>query len=666
MSEAQEILSVTVDDSAAQAGLKRIGDGLDAVAKKAGAAGEAVDGFKTSTDAANDTTTKTVPRLREVDGEYERLLKRIPGTTEALAKFNQIQARASADLASGRISAAAYAQVLDTMSAKYVNAAKATTQASAAMEAANRSTGNWRTAMQQAGYQAGDFFTQVSMGGNAVTAFTVQFGQLAGAFGPAGAVIGAVATVVGVLAMSLGGVKTAAEAAKDAQDALSRVMSESAGSVEELTAKYKSLSDAQRVFERINVTTALAKQTDALNAYKTDVLGVFKEIDTYTTQTENVLRNSNWSIGGGATDEEIRLSQATLKMATAFKDFRKTGDVVALANDLTALRGEAYDLGFNLDDMLQRFIPIATKAKDTAEAVDRLRSALKALSGDTSAASGALKDQEKTIDAARKSLDDRAKLYGAEAAALRGNAGALDAYNREKVRAEEYAKSYADAVKTGVGETDAAAKATEMAGKAVEVFNQKLAASAAQKADGKATRAAEAEAKAYQTVVDKLGAEVVGQEAKAKAVLGGAAAVAEANIHEQTALALIQAKTKAGTEEAKVIEDLIRRRAEAAKIEGENKTIKDLEARSKLLEEQYSLFQQMNTSSDEALALLKAQDEWAKRYGETTSDNYRKFISLTDQTFLLQQQIERAGDAWVSIDDEAGDAFAAAVREIVE
>jgi len=664
MSESQEIISLTVDDSGALGGLKRIGEGLDAVGKKADAAGQSVEGFTKANDNAGGTSARTVPRLREVDGEYERLLKRIPGTTEALEKFNKIQARAAADLASGRISAAAYSQVLDTMSAKYVNAAKATTQAAAALEAAHRSVGNWRTAMQQAGYQVGDFFTQVQMGGNAVTAFTVQFGQLAGSFGPMGSVLGAAATIVGVLAKSLGTFATTADAARTAQEALSSVISESVGSVEELTAKYKSLTDAQRVFERINVTTALAKQTDALNAYKSDVLSVFKEIDAYTTQTENVLRNSNWSIGGGATDEEIRLSQATLKMATAFKDFRKTGDVVALANDLTALRGEAYDLGFNLDDMLQRFIPIATKAKDASEAIERLRSAMRALSGDTSAASGALKDQEKTIDAARKSLDDRAKLYGAESAALKGNAAALDAYNREKVRAEEYVKSYADAVKTGVGETDAAAKAAEMAGKAVEVFNQKLAASTAQKADGKATRAAEAEANAYRNVVDKLGAEVVGQEAKAKAVLGGAAAVAEANIHEQTALALIQAKTKAGTDEAKVIEDLIRRRAEAATLEKENAAFKSARQDLDYAKTELSLVGQTDTARDRILGHMKDEQRALEIFKSTTSDAALEWMKMQEDIRGAKSEIDRVQDDWCEIEGEAGAAFATMVEEI--
>lgn len=211
MSEVQEILTLTVDDSAATTGLKKIEAGLNSVADTADATARAVNDFGKSTDEAGTTSEKTVPRLKEVDRAYEAMLKRIPGTTEALQRFSQIQAPASADMASGRIGEAAYNTILEQASAKYVSGAEASAKAVAAQTSAlgayknatdgearslttfhsatttaTAGTGNWKAAIGQAGFQLQDFFTQVSMGGNVLQAATVQGAQLAGIFGPTG------------------------------------------------------------------------------------------------------------------------------------------------------------------------------------------------------------------------------------------------------------------------------------------------------------------------------------------------------------------------------------------------------------------------------------------------------------------------------------------------
>lgn len=66
-------------------------------------------------------------------------------------------------------------------------------------------------AAQQAGYQVGDFATQVASGGNPIVALTQQGAQLLGMFGPWGAVLGAAGAIVGALAISLGGASDEAE-----------------------------------------------------------------------------------------------------------------------------------------------------------------------------------------------------------------------------------------------------------------------------------------------------------------------------------------------------------------------------------------------------------------------------------------------------------------------
>lgn len=68
-------------------------------------------------------------------------------------------------------------------------------------------------ALQQAGYQVGDFAVQLSGGQNAMQAFAQQGSQLAGIFGPMGAVIGAAIAIFGGVAAA---VQRAKKAAADA------------------------------------------------------------------------------------------------------------------------------------------------------------------------------------------------------------------------------------------------------------------------------------------------------------------------------------------------------------------------------------------------------------------------------------------------------------------
>lgn len=80
-------------------------------------------------------------------------------------------------------------------------------------------------ALQQAGYQVGDFAVQVANGTSKMQAFGQQGAQFAGVFGPAGAVIGAVIAVVSAVAVAMeksaGKAKTLSEATSDLSDAFS-------------------------------------------------------------------------------------------------------------------------------------------------------------------------------------------------------------------------------------------------------------------------------------------------------------------------------------------------------------------------------------------------------------------------------------------------------------
>jgi hypothetical protein len=80
-------------------------------------------------------------------------------------------------------------------------------------------------ALQQAGYQIGDFAVQLSGGQNALQAFGQQGSQLAGAFGPMGAVVGAGIAIFAAIGVAIGKAAGAAKGAipefKDLSDATS-------------------------------------------------------------------------------------------------------------------------------------------------------------------------------------------------------------------------------------------------------------------------------------------------------------------------------------------------------------------------------------------------------------------------------------------------------------
>ncbi|MEY6764121.1 tail protein (tape measure) [Kluyvera ascorbata] len=120
---------------------------------------------------------------------------------------------------------------------------------------------NWKSSMQQAGYQVQDFIVQVQGGQSALVAFSQQGSQLAGAFGPGGAVVGAIialsTVVAGTLVASLSNGKSAVDSLKDAIETTDKVISISQNGVGALSDKYAALARVN-----IQVATLMRKQAE--------------------------------------------------------------------------------------------------------------------------------------------------------------------------------------------------------------------------------------------------------------------------------------------------------------------------------------------------------------------------------------------------------------------
>lgn len=80
---------------------------------------------------------------------------------------------------------------------------------------------------QQAGYQVGDFFVQIASGTNPMVAFTQQFSQLAGFFGPIGAGLGALGAIAGALYLTFDRGRGSTAEATEAMEAYKRALEDS-------------------------------------------------------------------------------------------------------------------------------------------------------------------------------------------------------------------------------------------------------------------------------------------------------------------------------------------------------------------------------------------------------------------------------------------------------
>ncbi|MDM2998447.1 MULTISPECIES: phage tail length tape measure family protein [unclassified Citrobacter] len=142
-------------------------------------------------------------------------------------------------------------------------------------EAGAKGTKNWKSTMQQAGYQVQDFIVQVQGGQSALVAFSQQGSQLAGAFGPGGAVLGSVialsSVIAGTLITSLSGGKNAMEALKDATEAMDRVINISQNGVAALSDKYAMLA-------KTNAEAATILRNQAIIEYNVAVSKIPKAI----------------------------------------------------------------------------------------------------------------------------------------------------------------------------------------------------------------------------------------------------------------------------------------------------------------------------------------------------------------------------------------------------
>lgn len=332
------------------------------------------------------------------------------------------------------------------------------------VENSAKGTGNWKSSMQQAGYQVQDFIIQVQGGQSALVAFAQQGSQLAGAFGPGGAVLGSIialsSVLAGVLITSLNGGKNAMDALKDAAEAMDKVITISQNGVAALSDKYANLA-------RTNAEAATILRNQAMIEYNAAIAKIPKSINDASSSIVGFTDKLKTSfVGGVASIDEFNKNLSTVGVtadtySAAMDQAREAGarftvNANAIQNTVTTLADKfgvseqrAFELSKQLSDVannptpeaLQRLVlELQSTESSTKSGADAIRTFLGPLTelvrvaGEAQINLSGMKKEVDNLTAGQKNLIKQternlalSKLQGEERARLQAQYAAEDA-----------------------------------------------------------------------------------------------------------------------------------------------------------------------------------------------------------------------------------------------
>lgn len=269
-------------------------------------------------------------------------------------------------------------------------------------------SGRFGNAIQQAGFQVGDFAVQVASGSGVMRPLIQQGSQLISMFGPWGAVLGAAGAVVGALAVGLGGLgneidaaSVAAERADATQDTLNRTMAESVKSAEDLAQKYRELGDEMRAVEQIALLSAqrkIAEEMDALRAAAAEAVEGLADVASMLETPLVMLDDSPLSA------ENARRLQGVVDINKALKEFAESGNIAALTVGLGALAQSSTEAGDALAGQLDTLVPLAQRFDELGTEQERVAAAQRFLAGTATEADIALLNTTDSAERAGKKV----------------------------------------------------------------------------------------------------------------------------------------------------------------------------------------------------------------------------------------------------------------------
>ncbi|HDU4781941.1 TPA: tail protein (tape measure) [Klebsiella aerogenes] len=327
-----------------------------------------------------------------------------------------------------------------------------------------KSTGSWKSSMQQAGYQVQDFIIQVQGGQSALVAFAQQGSQLAGAFGPGGAIIGSIialsSVLAGVLITSLNGGKNAMEALKDAAEAMDKVITISQNGVAALSDKYALLAKTNTEVATLMRNQALLEYNEAINKIPKAISDASSSLLSFGDKALSAFSGGYASVDG-FNDRLATLEITTDNYSEAIKQaygagqaFQATANSIgntvgAVADKFGISEQKAFEFSKQLSDIAKNPTPealqrLATELQNTQSSTEKGQTALTAfvgklveLSREAVIAKGnvaALKQETDNLTAGQKNLIKQSernlalsKLQGEARARLQAQYAAEDA-----------------------------------------------------------------------------------------------------------------------------------------------------------------------------------------------------------------------------------------------
>lgn len=270
---------------------------------------------------------RSIDGLEKATADYQRSLDRV-NKAEAAGLVTSKQAAAAVRQAERAYEEAARAAA--AYSGAGVKVRAATAGSTGAFSSFSNALTNNKNAVQQAGYQIGDFAVQVGAGQSALVAFSQQSSQLLGVFGMWGAVAGAaiaIAAPLGAAFLSAGGsAKTLQEnldALADALEAVNSAQDAAMTNTTDLRQRYgeyadsvREVLDAQRQIAAFEAESALADTVGQLSeAYLKNAQAYINagyEAEAYAEILRRITRTTN------ATNEQaFALADALQALANA-------------------------------------------------------------------------------------------------------------------------------------------------------------------------------------------------------------------------------------------------------------------------------------------------------------------------------------------------------------
>lgn len=486
------VYEISADVEPLLQGGKQAIDALDKLDAAAQQSGKGMDNLDQSTSQTGSAFTELAGYANSMDNQLRKLNTNVSGIARAMEEARSGTGGASSEFSRAESIIEALGNQLAVLDEAQENGARSAAVLAAQLRAGSKATdeekqkigeltgrlydmktgvengakgtGNWKTSMQQAGYQVQDFIVQVQGGQSALVAFAQQGSQLAGAFGPGGAVIGSVialsSVLAGVLITSLNGGKNAMDALKDAAEAMDKVITISQNGVAALSDKYALLAKTNTEVATLMRNQALLEYNEAINKIPKAISDASSSLLSFGDKALSAFSGGYASVDG-FNDRLATLEITTDNYSEAMKQaygagqaFQATANSIgntvgAVADKFGISEQKAFEFSKQLSDIAKNPTPealqrLATELQNTQSSTEKGQTALTEfvgklveLSREAVIAKGnvaALKQETDNLTAGQKNLIKQSernlalsKLQGEARARLQAQYAAEDA-----------------------------------------------------------------------------------------------------------------------------------------------------------------------------------------------------------------------------------------------